>query len=358
MTTAILDTFPFPFSTREAQELRQALIRQYSTPVSIRRIVEDSDIDSSLLFFEQPAMDTWTDVLRNAAAAGLTRKLVQTVHNNTPPSAPSRALYATLLAGGELPRSGLSTPRGTSPFASSWDHVSKNEALLFPDDVSLTLGQTKVVVSALTKVLAYAPSVCKLTVMIPGDRAVGTAFRVAREHLLTNWHVLHSESGTRALQCTAEFRFEDSEDGTPLSPIALQCDVDSVHGDRADDWALIRCVGMADAWPIVAIDGAQRPSIGEMAFVIQHPLGERKRVGFVRNTIVQFDARTVHYLTDTQVGSSGSPVFDQRGQLIAIHHAGGQPQDISGRQPLQPNEGMRVGLVLEGLARMGRAMPT
>lgn len=358
MTTAIVDTFPFPFATREAQELRSALVRQYSTPASIRRIVEEAGIDSSLLFFEQPAIDAWSDVLRNAAAAGLTRKLVQTVHDTTPIASPSRPLYATLLAGGPLARSEPVTPRGTSPFSSSWDSVSAKEARLFPDDVSLTLGQTKVVAEALIKVLAFAPSVCKLSVTIPGDRAVGTAFRVGREHLLTNWHVLHSESGTRALQCSAEFLYEDTEDGTLVAPIALACDVTSVQGDRADDWALIKCVGMRDEWPIIAIEGARGPEVGEMAFVIQHPLGERKRVGFVRNTIVNFDARTVHYLTDTQAGSSGSPVFDQRGQLIAIHHAGGQPQDIAGRQPLQPNEGMRVKLVLEGLERMGRTMPT
>lgn len=342
---------------RDAQELRAALMHQLSTPTSIRRIVEDAGIDSSLLNFHQSAIDAWTDVLRHAAAAGLARKLVQTVHDMTPLSSPSKALYATLLAGGELARSAPATPRGASPFAAGGETISKNEALLFPDDVTLTLGQTKVVVDALSKVLAFAPSVCKLTVTIPGDLAVGTAFRVGRDHLLTCWHVLHSADGTRALRCTAEFLFEDYADGSLVTPVARTCAVESVVGNRADDWAVIRCACMDDAWPIIALEGATAPLTGEMTFVIQHPQGQRKRVGFVRNTIVGVGGQTVRYLTDTQPGSSGAPVFDQRGQLIAIHRAGGQPQNVSGRLPLQPNEGVLVKCVIDGLERLNYVVP-
>ena len=58
--------------------------------------------------------------------------------------------------------------------------------------------------------------------------------------------------------------------------------------------------------------------LGEAAFVIQHPLGGRKRVATVRNQVSFVDDRVVRCLSDTQVGSSGSPVPNADGQLIAL----------------------------------------
>ena len=60
----------------------------------------------------------------------------------------------------------------------------------------------------------------------------------------------------------------------------------------------------------------------ESAYIIQHLGGQRKRLGFVRNQVSSFDERVIHYLTDTQEGSSGSPVFDGQGRLIASQYAG------------------------------------
>jgi V8-like Glu-specific endopeptidase len=91
--------------------------------------------------------------------------------------------------------------------------------------------------------------------------------------------------------------------------------------------------------------------------IIQHPGGERKRVAYVRNQITEFDHRIVHYLSDTQTGSSGSPVFNENGRLIALHHAGGRPQEVAGKAPLRKNERIRIPLILNGLAQIGVAAP-
>ena len=84
-------------------------------------------------------------------------------------------------------------------------------------------------------------------------------------------------------------------------------------------------------------------------YIIQHPGGDRKRIGFVRNQVTDFDARVVHYLTDTQTGSSGAPVFDAAGKLVALHHAGGRPQEVVGKPPVKKHEGIRISCVLAGL---------
>ena len=89
--------------------------------------------------------------------------------------------------------------------------------------------------------------------------------------------------------------------------------------------------------------------VGEASYILQHPLGDRKRLGFVRNTVTDYNERVVHYLTDTQQGSSGSPVFNSEGGLVALHHAGGRPQEALGKAPVRKNEGIRISRVLAGL---------
>jgi V8-like Glu-specific endopeptidase len=80
-------------------------------------------------------------------------------------------------------------------------------------------------------------------------------------------------------------------------------------------------------------------------------------VGFVRNQVSFFDDRVVHYLTDTQEGSSGSPVFDRQGRLIALHHAGGRPQEVVGRSPMRKNEGIRISRIISGLTSQNVQVP-
>jgi len=95
------------------------------------------------------------------------------------------------------------------------------------------------------------------------------------------------------------------------------------------------------------------PSVNDNAYIIQHPGGQHKRLGFVRNTVSDVADRVVHYLTDTEPGSSGGPVFDEQGQLIALHHRGGTPTEVAGKPPVSKNEGIRIDRVHEGLKAAG-----
>lgn len=51
--------------------------------------------------------------------------------------------------------------------------------------------------------------------------------------------------------------------------------------------------------------------------------------------------------------SSGSPVLGGGGQLIALHDAGGRPQDVTGKDPVLKNEGIRIPRITAGLAAHG-----
>lgn len=99
---------------------------------------------------------------------------------------------------------------------------------------------------------------------------------------------------------------------------------------------------------MVALDPGVVPRLHGPAYIIQHPGGVRKRLGFVRNHISYVDDRVVQYLTDTQTGSSGAPVLDAAGNVIAVHHASGRPQEVAGKPPTNKNEGIRISRIRLG----------
>lgn len=55
--------------------------------------------------------------------------------------------------------------------------------------------------------------------------------------------------------------------------------------------------------------------------IIQHPKGELKRVAFRDNLVTDVADSALRYFTNTEHGSSGSPVCDDAWQVVALHRA-------------------------------------
>ena len=323
--SSILDAFPYPWFRVDARQLHETLCQLHPSIQAAMLVAERSGINTSRIFWQQAPFLVWKEVLDEAAAAGLTRTLVRDVHDRLHPNSPLRPFTEDLLAGRPIRISGEArTAEGAPEFVRDTDEISEPEALLYQDDLTIQIGRLPALITTLQRLVALAPAICKLTVDIGGDGQYGTAFQFGPGLLLTNWHVLHRRSdGAPATVVTAEFCFEDDGHGGILAAAAVQCDVRTIVADEPDDWAVIRTEhARTDAWPIVRLSEHEAPTKASSAFVIQHPRGERKRVGIIRNQVSFFDDRVVHYLTDTQVGSSGSPVFNGQGRLIALHHAG------------------------------------
>jgi hypothetical protein len=223
------------------------------------------------------------------------------------------------------------------------DSVKNHEALLFSDDLTMPVGRIQRFLTSISLVLLKAPSVCLLRLSTQHGEFVGTGFKIARELVLSNHHVL-CPRGNPALEVHADFNFDVDETGASTISVPLMGDARSIVGDRARDWAVVRVKGMDPNWPEIELTSTRTVSRGEPAFILQHPKGQRKRLGFVRNTISDVDlvGGVARYLTDTQPGSSGAPVFDANGHCIAIHHAGGTPHEVLGRPPVSKNEGVLV----------------
>ncbi len=75
--------------------------------------------------------------------------------------------------------------------------------------------------------------------------------------------------------------------------------------------------------------------------VIGHPRGFSVRISLQDNQMVQVGDPFLHYRTPTDPGSSGSPVFNQNWELVALHHASSAA--------LSANEGVRMDILLAAM---------
>ena len=81
--------------------------------------------------------------------------------------------------------------------------------------------------------------------------------------------------------------------------------------------------------------------IGLRLNVIQHPQGRKKEVVVQQNELTDVHTNIIHYFSDTDYGSSGSPVFNNTWDLMALHHA---------REPSESaNEGIRIDKIVADL---------
>lgn len=227
-------------------------------------------------------------------------------------------------------------------------------------------------VNWLTEGLRRADAVGKVD--LPGGS--GTGFLVSPWLLMTNNHVIANVSDAQTAQVT--FGFEQARDGTISSVTKLNLEPDRffLTSSPAElDFTLVavqaaptgRPPGQArGAVKLIATTG--KILTGEPVNVIQHPQGRPKEVAFRNNLLVSIDnASRLTYQTDTDAGSSGSPVFNDQWELVALHHssveatdAAGTPIDRFGRPVTRntpehlrhwvANEGIRVSAIVNHIA--------
>jgi endonuclease G len=177
-------------------------------------------------------------------------------------------------------------------------------------------------------------AVCRIATNIGGGRhGYGTGFLVTPSLLITNNHVLRSEDDAK--RSFAEFNYQLTDSGTPL-PVERFCLKPDIFflTDKDLDFALVAveprsAAGAALAsfgyCPLIAAEG--KIIVRDPVNIVQHPKGELKQIAIRNNTLLDLPEdpgldRFAHYETDTEQGSSGSPVFNDQWEVIALHHSG------------------------------------
>jgi endonuclease I/V8-like Glu-specific endopeptidase len=166
-------------------------------------------------------------------------------------------------------------------------------------------------------------AVCRIVIRDSQKRAAGygTGFLVSKRLLMTNNHVL---TGPKDAQfSTVELRFQAGPPGEDLRPVTMRLDPDAFFlTDPALDYSLVALEQNAAEWPIPLIEEEGKLTKGECVNIVQHPNGEMKQLALRENQVVDILENFVHYHTDTAPGSSGSPVFNDQWELVALHHSG------------------------------------
>jgi V8-like Glu-specific endopeptidase len=345
---SIVDEFPFPFQKPMAQELMRVMAGFYRTEREAVLFTQPFGIDPLTITPGLNSINLWHELLDQLAIQGTVRPAVQATRDQFAKN-PRAPFLDDLLANRPAPMSAEPVSDHGPGFD---DSVSKPEALLFFDDLTMQVGKVPNLIETLTRMFEIAPAVC----LIQSDNIFGTffgtGFRISNKLILSNHHVLFPKDQA-ATKVQTDFGFDVDRKGSRLAVASLFGKVSTIKGEQADDWAVIEVPQMDPKWPILPLENAPVPQVGDLAYILQHPGGQLKRLGFVRNMISDIDDGRVRYLTDTEPGSSGAPVLDSVGRLIALHHRGGQPVEIAGKPPVAKNQGIRISRVLARLKANG-----
>jgi endonuclease G, mitochondrial len=179
-------------------------------------------------------------------------------------------------------------------------------------------------------------------------RGYGTGSLVSPALLMTNHHVLPDAETAR--HSIIEFNYQDGIDGRPLLAQVFPLDPDRFFlADHERDFALVAVKASPDELAPFGfnrlIEAEGKAIIGECVTIIQHPRGEKKQVALRENKIVDIPESFLHYSADTEPGSSGSPVFNDQWEVVALHHASVPAPDRADLGGFM-NEGIRISRIL------------
>jgi hypothetical protein len=229
------------------------------------------------------------------------------------------------------------------------------------------------------KIVGIGQAVARIECPANGGVSYGTGILIADDLILTNYHVVEDHITDKLNSASIRCRFDYARDAKGLDqgrqvPLAAgaswivayspydPADLTGVGVPASDhlDFALLRLAepvgaqnvdGGVPRGTVMPSQKTALPKAADNVFIVQHPEGEPMQMaigaikGAIKEDVKPTDIR-VRYDTDTLPGSSGSGVFDQRLDLIALHHVGDPHAKL---KPLY-NQGIPTGKILAQLA--------
>lgn len=200
-------------------------------------------------------------------------------------------------------------------------------------------------VSFLSKGTNRSRSVCRIRT----PRSLGTGFLITSSLIMTNNHVIKNTDV--AQESVAEFQFEGEE-----TPIVVAIKPERFfRTDARLDYTIVavESTGLDGIAPIRLTQNPALATRHERVNIIQHPRGRKKEVALHDNKVTRVRAEVIKYSTDTEPGSSGSPVFNNNWDLVALHHAG-----VNNDDGTATNEGIRISAIVDHILGRRRAPNT
>ncbi|MEO7959961.1 MAG: DNA/RNA non-specific endonuclease [Ginsengibacter sp.] len=208
--------------------------------------------------------------------------------------------------------------------------------------------------------------------------AFATGFMVAENLMLTNWHVFKTREDVADSEI--QFHYELDILGNPRTAVSfkLQSNV-FYYSNKQLDYCFV-AVSDTDLSGTISIHDTGYifldPALGKLGNekeealnIIHHPDGDYMQLSIRKNLFTNITPTSIWYQTDTAPGSSGSPVFNDQWQVVALHHMGVGRRNIAGEYidkeglvipkingKIDPskivweaNEGIRISVVLKDI---------
>jgi len=168
--------------------------------------------------------------------------------------------------------------------------------------------------------------------------AMATGFLISPDLILTNHHVFQGKELFK--DALIDFDYAYDAGGQEMPKIVYQInpekffytfkDLDfSLVGIEAQDQTGTHTI--QERGYLILNPSVGKAGVGDSATIIQYPDGNYQQVGLRENQILDLsDPNSMIYQTDTSPGTSGSPVFNDQWQVIALHSAGVAKKDAAG----------------------------
>jgi hypothetical protein len=188
----------------------------------------------------------------------------------------------------------------------------------------------------------------------------GTGWLIGKKHVVTNYHVIQArlegegdasleDLKLQALGTKVQFDFDD-----PATPGATFQTAQLCAWDRDLDYAVLELSADSNRTPLRLLKGEVRlPFDGRMPVnIIQHPSGASKQLGIRNNLVESVTKEAIFYFTDTESGSSGSPVCTDDWVVVALHRAASRERgrvEYQGKNTVWVNKGTRIDCIVQHL---------
>lgn len=321
-------------------ELRSVLANMYPTQEDSRRVVKDAKLDQTEIAFHNKPVLNWEAILTYSEMTEQTFDVVDVALRNAPKNSVLNEIknYRHILPA-PAPRfdKGL-TWKG--PEEDSGGELATLEKLIEAESTLLPI-------SFLEVGLQRSKAVARVRL---SDGELGTGFLTVGNIFVTNHHVLKNKE--QAGDAVIQFNYQNTASGLDLEPTVFSLAPENGFAtSEKEDWTLVPVKGDAGKdWGEIALTQIDNYEKIKYVNIIQHPGGEPKQIALYHNIVAYADDKVFQYLTDTRPGSSGSPVFDNKWRVVALHHSGGWLADPGTKKANFRNEGININLIVKALA--------
>ncbi len=165
----------------------------------------------------------------------------------------------------------------------------------------------------------------------------GTGFLIAPGVMITNNHVISSKA--KAKHSLLEMNYQYDINGKLLAVEYFDLLPEKLYlTHKKLDFTIVAVKPVSQSGaalssfgilPLIAEVG--KVVLGEYLTVIQHPDEQPKQLAVRENQFISIDDDFLRYRTDTAEGSSGSPVFNDQWEVVAVHHSSHSEQNSKGQ---------------------------